>query len=172
MKSSQKYLIAAVLLLLGVSGYFLFKNLTPFDQQRPAVGKSAPEISLEDLNGSMVRLSDYRGKVVLINFWGSWCSPCMNEMPGFQKVFSEYRDKGFTVIAAAVNDSPYVIKRLGFPFPVVMADRQVRRDYGNIVHIPVSFLIGKDGKIIRKVQGMYSEENLRNHVEQALKGKE
>jgi len=172
MKTSQKYLIIGVLVLLGVAGYSLFKNLTPFEQQRPAVGESAPAISLEDLSGSMVRLSDYRGKIVLINFWASWCAPCMDEMPGFQKVFLEYRNKGFTVIAAAVNDSPYVIKRLGFPFPVVMADRQVKRDYGNIVHIPVSFLIGKDGKIIRKVQGVYSDENLRNHVEQALKGKE
>lgn len=172
MKTFQKYMIIAVLVLLGVAGYSLFETLTPFDTQRPAVGELAPEISLEDLNGSIVRLSDYRGKVVLVNFWGSWCTPCKEEIPGLQKVFSEYRGKGFAVLAVAVDDVPFAIKKLDLPFPVVLADRQVSKDYGNVVHIPVSFLVGKDGKIIRKMKGIYSEGDLRSHVEQALKGKE
>lgn len=172
MKAFERYLIAAVLVLLGVAGYSLFKNLSPFDMQKPAVGEFAPEIFLEDVNGGMVRLSDFRGKIVLVNFWGSWCSPCKDEMPGFIKVFLEYRDKGFTVIAIAVNDVPSVVRELGLPFSVVMADRQASRDYGNVVHIPVSYLIGKDGRIIRKVRGMYPEGDLRSNLEQALKGQE
>jgi peroxiredoxin len=162
-------IVVAVLVLLGVAGYTLFKNLTPFDMQRPAVGESAPEISLKDLSGSMVRLSDYRGKLVLVNFWGSWCSACKEEMPGFKKVFQEYHARGFTVFAVAVNDVPSAVKEFSLSFPVVMADRQVGRDYGDVVHIPVSYLVGKDGKIIRKVKGLYSEADLRSDVEQALR---
>ncbi len=173
MKTVQKYLIVPVLLLLVVAVYFLFENLTPFDRQRPEVGESAPEISLTDLGGSKVRLSDLRGKVVLVNFWASWCPPCKEEIPGFQKVFLAYRDKGFAIISVSVDDiTASAVKELGLLFPVAVADTRVSRDYGNIDHIPVSFLIGKDGKIIRKVRGVYSEENLHSHVEQALKGRE
>lgn len=170
MKTIEKYLIVAFLVPLGVAAYFFFKNLTPFDQQKPEVGESAPAISLADLSGGMVRLSDFQGKVVLLNFWASWCPPCRDEMPGFQRVFLAYHDKGFAVIAVAINDiTPSVVNELGLLFPVVIANERVSRDYGNIVHIPVSFLIGKDGRIIRKVKGVYSEADLRNDVEQALK---
>ncbi len=170
MKAVPKYLIVAVLILLGVAAYFLFKNLTPFDRQKPEVGESAPAISLADLNGGMARLSDFEGKVVLLNFWASWCPPCKEELPGFQRVFLAYQNKGFAVIAVAINDiTPSVVNELGVLFPVVIADEQVSRDYGNIAHIPVSFLIGKDGRIIKKVKGVYSEAELRSDVEQALK---
>ncbi|OGW36357.1 MAG: hypothetical protein A2010_03065 [Nitrospirae bacterium GWD2_57_9] len=170
MKSFAKYLVAAVLVLLVLAGYSLVKNLTPFDAQRPAVGEPAPPISLEDVTGSVVRLSDYRGKVVLLNFWGSWCTACKEEIPGFKKVYLEFRDKGFTVLGVSVNDVPSSIKELALPYPVAIADRQVSKDYGNVVHIPVSYLIDKDGKIIRKVKGFYAESDLRSHLEQAFKG--
>lgn len=170
MKAIQKYFIVVVFVLLGAAAYFLFKNLPPFDRQKPAVGESAPALSLADLNGSMVRLSDFRGKVVLINFWASWCPPCRDEMPGFQRVFLAYHDKGFAVIAAAIDViTPSEVKDLGLLFPVVRANERVNRDYGNITHIPVSFLIGKDGRIIRKVKGMYPEDDLQRDVEKALK---
>lgn len=174
MKTIKKYLIVAVLVLLGgVAAYFLVKNLKPFEQQKPAVGEFAPALSLADLNGGMVRLSDFRGKVVLLNFWASWCPPCKDEMPGFQKVFLEFQDEGFTVVAVAVNDiTPTVVslvKDLGLRFPVVAANKRATGDYANISQIPASFLIGKNGKIIRKVKGVYSEDELRSDVKQALK---
>jgi len=172
MKTFPKYLVVAVLVLLGVAGFSLIKSLTPFEYQHPAVGEPAPEFSLEGLNGGTVRLSDHRGKIVLLHFWGSWCSACKEEIPGFKKAFLEYRDKGFTVLGVAVNDVPSVVRELGLPYPVVIADRQVSIDYGHVVHIPVSYLIGKDGRIIRKIKGMYSEGDLRSHLEQALKGQE
>ena len=143
----------------------------PFEQQKPAVGETAPVISVADLSGKMLRLADYRGKVVLVNFWASWCPPCKDEMPGFQKVYLQYEDKGFAVIGVAINEiTPADIKALGLLFPIVMANDRVKRDYGDIANPPASFLVGRDGRIIKKVKGVYSEEELRKDVQQALKG--
>lgn len=143
----------------------------PFEQQKPAVGETAPLISVADLSGKMLRLADHRGKVVLLNFWASWCPPCKDEMPGFQKVYLQYEDKGFVVIGVAINEITTAdVKALGLLFPVVMANDRVKRDYGDIANPPVSFLLGRDGRIIRKVKGVYSEDELRNDVQQALKG--
>lgn len=142
-----------------------------FDEQKPAVGEAAPAISVADLSGKMLRLADQRGKVVLLNFWASWCPPCKDEMPGFQKVWLENEDKGFSVIAVAINDvTPADVKALGLLFPVVVANDRVKRDYGAISSPPVSFLIGRDGKIIKKVKNVYAEDELRKDVLQALKG--
>lgn len=166
MKTIQKYpLLAAVLVLLGVAGYYFFQNLVPFDRQKPATGEFPPEIALEDLGGNMVRLSDYRGKVVLVNFWASWCPPCKEELPGFQTVFLAYQDKGFVIIAVSIDDlTPSVVDELGLLFPVVVSNKRVTRDYGNIAHIPASFLIGKDGKIVKKIKGIYDPADLKRDV--------
>ena len=172
MKAFQKYVIlAAIFVFLAVASYYFFQNRVPLEKQKPAIGESAPDVALVDLTGKTMQLSDFRGQVVLLNFWASWCLPCRDEMPGFQKVFLAYRDKGFRVIAVALNDPDplSMVKELGIVFPVVWANKQVHRDYGNIVHIPVSFLIGKDGRIVKKVIGVYSESDLKSDVEQALK---
>jgi len=146
-------------------------NREPFEMQKPAVGEMAPALSAADLSGRMLRLADYRNKVVLVNFWAGWCPPCKDEMPGFQKVYLAYEDKDFAIIAVAINEvTPAEVKALGLLFPVVVANDRIKRDYGDIAFPPVSFLIGRDGAIIRKVKGVYSESDLKKDVEQALKG--
>jgi glutathione peroxidase-family protein len=92
-------------------------------------------------------------------------------MPGFQKVYLAYEDKGFAVIAVAINDiTPADVKALGILFPVVVANDRVRRDYGDIANPPVSFLIGRDGRIIKKVKNLYGADELKRDVERALQG--
>jgi len=145
----------------------------PFEEQKPAVGEVAPVLSVADLSGKMLRLADYRGKVVLLNFWASWCPPCRDEMPGFQKVYLQYENRGFAVIGVAINDiTPADVRSLNVLFPMVKANERVQRDYGDIAHPPVSFLIGKDGRIIKKVKGVYNEDDLRKDVEKALGAKD
>ncbi len=169
MNMTKKIIIVLVLVFLAGVSFFYVRNRTPFDEQKPAVGEAAPAISLADLSGSMVRLADYRGKVVLVNFWASWCPPCKDEMPGFQKVLLACESKGFAVIGMAINDvTPADIKESRILFPVVVANDRVKKDYGDIAHPPVSFLIGKDGRIVKKVKGVYSEADLKRDVEMAL----
>lgn len=163
----QKLTILLILLLFGPAAC----DRVPFEQRKPAVGEAAPVISVADLSGKMLRLADYRGKVVLLNFWASWCPPCKDEMPGFQKVFLELEDKGFAVIGVAINDITLAdVRELNVLFPMVKANERVQRDYGDIAHPPVSFLVGRDGRIIKKVKGVYREEDLRRDVREALKG--
>ncbi len=167
MKFSKKTIIfLGVLLLAGFFIYNSIRDKTPFAEKKPAVGESAPAISLADLSGKMVSLSDFKGKVVLINFWASWCPPCKDEMPGFQRVYMTYEDKGFAVIGIALdNVNLSLVKDMGILFPVVIANDRVKRDYGDISDVPVSFLLGKDGMIIKKHKGVYSESDLRRDVE-------
>ncbi len=173
MKLSKTTIAVIIILALG-GGYafyfYAFSHRIPFDEQKPAVGETAPVVALADLSGKMLRLADYRGKVVLLNFWASWCPPCKDEMPGFQRVLAALEERGFMVIGIAVNEvAPADVKELNLLFPVAVASERVVRDYGDIAHPPVSFLIGRDGKIIKKVKGVYPEQELKKDVEAALK---
>jgi thiol-disulfide isomerase/thioredoxin len=158
----------AILAIAGLAAYY-FIDRVPFEQQKPAVGDSAPQIALADIRGSMVSMSDLKGRVVLVNFWAGWCPPCKSEMPGFQKVLMEFEDKGFAVLAIALDDiSPSMLKELGITFPVMKINDRVKKEYGNISDVPQSFLVGKDNRIIRKVWKVYPEDELRRDVEKAL----
>ncbi len=165
---TRKIFVVAVLVLLTVPAC----DRTPFDQQKPAVGETAPLVSVADLNGKMLRLADHRGKIVLLNFWASWCPPCKDEMPGFQKVLLALEDRGFMVISVAINEAtPADLKGMNILFPVMVASDRVKREYGDIASPPVSFLIGREGKILKKVKGVYPEQELKQDAEAALGGK-
>ncbi|OGW58578.1 MAG: hypothetical protein A2Z09_04425 [Nitrospirae bacterium RBG_16_43_8] len=169
----KKVLVLLVVLLL--MGFYLLpavKNRIDFSGSRPGINGMATNFSLTDLQGKKVDLSDLRGKVVLVNFWASWCSPCKMEIPGFQRVYEAYKGRGFVVIGIALDDvKPSFIRDMGMTYPVVMADNKVVKDYGNVRMIPTSFLIDKDGRIIKKIMGIYPDDTLRIDVENALKDK-
>lgn len=172
MKSIKSIAWIVIVLVVGIYLFPTIKNRVAFAGNKPALNEMAPEFSLKDLNGRNVRLSDYKGKVVLVNFWASWCPPCKMEIPGFQRVYAANKDRGFVIIGIATDDvSPLFIKDMGMTYPVVMADDKVIRDYGNISGIPTSFLVGRDGRIIKKVMGIYFESSLKSDLEKALKAK-
>ncbi len=124
------------------------------------VGSKAPDFVLKSLDGQEVRLSDYRGKVVLVNFWASWCPPCRAEMPLFEDIYKRYKDKGFLILAIStdVNEEAVhkFLKDIKVSFPVLMDDGKVSETYG-ITGLPTSFLIGRDGKVVRIRLGEYKE---------------
>ncbi|MBI5212940.1 MAG: TlpA family protein disulfide reductase [Nitrospirae bacterium] len=171
MRFMKKTLVLSVVFLL--MGFYLYpatKSRIAFAGGRPAANETAPKFSLIDLHGKRVSLSDFRGKVVLINFWADWCPPCKMEIPGFQRVYEAYKGRGFAVIGISIDDvEPSFIKDMGITYPVVMADDKVVKDYGNVSGIPISFLIGKDGRMVKKIMGIYFEGTLREDVENALK---
>ncbi len=173
MKYIKKTLVLSVVFLL--MGIYLFpaaKNEIAFAGGRSAVSETAPNFFLTDLYGKKVNLFDYKGKVVLVNFWASWCPQCKMEVPGFQRVYETYKGKGFAIIGIALDEvAPSFINEMGITYPIAMADGKVIKDYGNVSGIPISFLIGKDGRIIKKIMGIYSEGALRGDVDNALKSK-
>jgi len=162
--------LLGVIVLAGIFAFYKVKTRVPFEEAKPAVRETAPLISLADLSGRMVSLSEFKGRVVLVNFWASWCPPCKAEMPGFQRVYDAFGDKGFAVLAIALDDvSPSLIRDMGITFPVMKASPRVTRDYGEVSDVPVSFLVGTEGTIIKKVKKTYSEDALKKDVENALK---
>jgi peroxiredoxin len=128
---------------------------------RPAVAPGdlldAPNFSLKSISGQAVRLADYKGKVVLLNFWATWCEPCRIEIPAFVELQDRYGSHGFQVIGIATDDETEPVQqfytRYKMNYPVAMSHRKTIDRYGGIAALPTTFLIGRDGKIHYRVVG-------------------
>ena len=124
------------------------------------VGHSAANFSRPDLTHRKIVLSSYRGKVVLLNFWATWCAPCLTEMPTFAEWQKQYGSGNFQVIGISMDDTtPEVIatvSRLKLNYPVLMGDEYLGAAYGGILGLPVTFLIDREGKI----RARYQDESL------------
>ena len=123
----------------------------------PVVGMPAGDFSLTDLNGHVQSLSQYRGKIVLVNFWATWCKPCTTEMPAMQAVYDKLREKGFVVLAInELEDTEKVIEHIrtyGHTFPVLLDhDNRVANQYG-VYGLPVSVFIDEAGIVQEYIKG-------------------
>ncbi len=169
--------VAAVLLVAGLGpGCSRQENaveaasVKPASQQRPA-----PDFALKDENGATVRLSDYRGKVVLLNFWATWCGPCKIEIPWFVQFESQYKDKGFAVIGISMDEGgwdevkPYV-RRVNVNYRILMGNDEVAMQYGGVEALPTSFLIDRDGRIASTHVGLVSKQDYQADIDALLAG--
>ena len=114
----------------------------------------APEFSLSTLTGEKLNLSDYRGKVVLLDFWATWCEPCREEIPHFVELQNRYRDQGLQIIGVSMDDTPEPVRdfyrQLKMNYPVVMGGAKTGELFGGVLGLPIAFLIGRDGRIYSK----------------------
>lgn len=138
-----------------------------------AKGLPAPEFELKDLAGKEVRLSDYHGKVVVLNFWATWCPPCKEEMPWFVDLQQRYGAQGLQVVGVAMDDSgektiASFTERLGVNYPVLLGKESVAQAYGDVQFLPDTFYIGRDGKIVAHVQGLINRKEIEETVKKAL----
>jgi len=126
-------------------------------------GDTAPDFMLKTLDGQPVSLSEWRGGPVLVNFWASWCGPCKIEMPAIQAAYDEHKRHGFVVLAVTVNDSAENAKQFfeayDLTFPLLMDDGQVSNTY-QVVGLPTSYFVGRDGRITAVHVGGLTEETL------------
>jgi peroxiredoxin len=135
----------------------------------------APDFTLNDICGKKVTLSQFRGKVVILNFWSIWCGPCLAEMPSLNKLYLEFKDKGLIVIAVAEDPAEKPVKSYiqekGLAFPILMdKERKVYFKY-SLFGIPVTFLIDKKGVIIEKFIGErdWSSPQMKGKISNLLK---
>lgn len=152
---------------------FVFRTLPPRELGRVALDEPAPGFSLRSLAGERVSLARLEGRVVLVNFWATWCPPCRLEMPGFQAVYDDYRSQGFTVVGISMDQGGQAlvqsfVRDNGIGYPVAMADGDVELRYGGVDALPQSFLIDRRGRVRRVVSGVFSEGTLRKAVEGLL----
>lgn len=141
---------------------------------KPATERQlAPDFSLKDADGRTVKLSDYRGKVVLLNFWATWCGPCRIEIPWFTDFESTYKDRGFAVIGVSMDEEgwevvkPYV-QRTKLNYRVVIGNDEIATNYGGVDSLPTSFVIDQAGKIASVHIGLVSKDDYASDIDALL----
>jgi len=132
----------------------------------------APGFSLIDLDGKKLDLADYKGKVVLLDFWATWCGPCRVEIPGLVAMQYRYASAGFSVIGLSMDDDPSAVpgffKEFRMNYPVAMGDVKISQLYGGVYGLPTAFIIGRDGRIYAKHEGAYPVAVFDQEVRQLL----
>jgi thiol-disulfide isomerase/thioredoxin len=145
-------------------------------------GKPAPEVTLKDLDGKDLSLAQYKGKVVLVNFWATWCEPCQVEIPWLIEIQQKYAAKGFTVLGIAMDEegasvvTPWVGKerfdvngtKSQMNYPIVIGSDAAADKFGGLLGYPTSVLISRDGKIVKRITGIISKEEISNSIESQL----
>jgi len=143
----------------------------------PQNGFLAPDFSLKTLDGQTVKLSDFRGKVVLVNIWASWCPPCRAEMPAFERVYQNYKGQGLIVLAVdstvqdTISNAKKFVDENGLSFPILLDEGGIVTRLYQVQSLPNSFFIGADG-VIREVVigGPMAEALVSSRVEKLLQG--
>ncbi|HUP03168.1 MAG TPA: TlpA disulfide reductase family protein [Bryobacteraceae bacterium] len=139
------------------------------DKERPA----APDFTLKDANGKAVRLSDFRGQVVLLDFWATWCDPCAEEIPWFMDLQRKEKDHGLTVLGVSMDDDgwnsvkPFVAK-IGINYRVLMGNDETAQLYGGVDALPTTFLIDRQGRIAAVHIGVADRRDIDEGVEKLL----
>ena len=131
----------------------------------------APNFTLEDLNGKNVKLSDFKGKVVIINFWATWCPPCKAEIPDFIELYKTYQKKGLVILGIALDNKEKVVKFVkdnGINYPILMGNQEVSNLYGGISGIPTSFVVDRKGIIKNVFVGLRSKEVFEQNIKDNL----
>lgn len=161
--------LGSLIVLLGVacdSGYSDERQEQPsvnpvvVRQAPPDMGSQAPDFQLIDLQGNWQALPDYRGKVVLLNFWATWCGPCRVEMPSMERVYQDLKNEGFAILAISSDPQGSIVTRpfvaaQGLTFPILHdSDYQVSGSYG-VRTLPMSFLIDRNGTLTQRVFGAW-----------------
>ena len=151
-------MLKVILLIILVSG-LLITGCAGESNQVARVGMPAPNFQLKNLDGQSVSLSDLQGKPILINFWATWCSPCVYEMPYLQQVYEEWSDKGLMVLAINIGESSAKVEAFmqshDLSLPVLLDTKQDAAQAYNIQYIPSTFFIDKDGIIQEKIVGAF-----------------
>ncbi len=169
--------------LLLAGGAFLFGAIVTQNALRfrhnshppsPATARylPAPDFSLPTLDGRDLRLSSYRGKVVLLDFWATWCDPCREEIPHLIELQKRYADGGLQVIGVSMDDSPDPVRpfyqEFHMNYPVVMGTAKTGALFGGVMGLPITFLIGRDGKIRAKHIGATGASVLEKEIQSLL----
>ena len=131
------------------------------------------KFTLKNLQNEDVRLSDFKYKLVLINFWATWCAPCLKEMPDLVKLKKDFIDKEFEILGIAVAANEKSVKKIvdnyKINYPVLWGTTEIVTEFGNISSIPRSFLINQDGEIVEDILGMRDYEFFKKLVDKYIK---
>ena len=166
-------IVAMVVSLMLVFGFNLSRRAPKTSGDVQFKNGEAPDFALQSVDGSTVRLSDYRGKAVVLNFWATWCAPCKIEMPWFVELQKQYGQDGLQFVGVAMDDaSPKDIaqfaKDLGVNYPILVGKEAVGDAYGGIPFMPETFFIARDGKLVDKILGLKGRGEIEDNIKKIL----
>ena len=180
-------IVLAVVIVIAVAAHFADKatrlrGKTILKLDNSNAGEPAPDVSLKDLDGKDVTLSQFKGKVVLVNFWATWCDPCRVEIPWLIEMQQKYSARGFTVLGVAMDEegrtvvAPFVNKerfdvngsKSLMNYPIVIGNDAAADKFGGLLGYPTSVLINRDGKQIKRITGLISYEEIAQGIESQL----
>ena len=164
-------IVAAAMLFFGF--HMARRSGTTTPSLSLAKSAPAPDFTLQSLDGKSIRLSDLRGKAVLLNFWATWCSPCKIEMPWFIELQKQYGSQGLQIVGVAMDDSSKediakFASDMGVNYPVLLGKEAVGEAYGGVPALPETFFIGRDGKIVDKIIGLKGKAEIEDAIKKAL----
>ena len=154
-------------------GLVCLETVSALAQDASPARTSAPDWQLNDLNGKTVKFSDFRGKVVILDFWATWCIPCRIEIPHFAELQKQYGDKGLNVIGVSLDEQgPEIVKkfvkRLGVNYPIVIGKEKVVEAYGRIDALPTTFVIDRQGRIVSRHIGYDDKAAFEKEIQSLL----
>ena len=172
MKSKKRLaVVVLVALLAGVAGFLVQRWALDVDVER----QMAPDLAMQTLDGGQLRLSSLRGKLVLINFWATWCAPCLNEIPLLVAAQSRYRDRGLQILGPAMDDPEQVkamLPRLRIPYPILIGENDIPNAMDALGDtmgaLPFSVLISPSGYVVERKYGEFDADDLAELIEEHL----
>jgi len=166
--------VLRIVALVIAAAVFTSVGVAATEPVRLEAGMQAPLFARADLDGNSVDLKALRGQVVLLDFWASWCAPCIVEIPHLIDLQKRFGSQGLRVIGVSMDDTSAPVKslrqRFAFNYPLVMGDAKFGNLYGGVLGLPVRFLISRDGKIIRVWRGEVPADTVEKALKTALKG--
>ncbi len=144
-------------------------------ESQPTAGAPAPAWKLRDANGKTVSSTDFKGKVIVLDFWATWCPPCRAEIPGFIELQKEYGKDGLAIIGASVDGADEIAavknfaRKFDVNYPVVLADEETVRAFGGVDAIPTTFVIDREGRIVSRHLGFTEKADLEKEIKTLLR---
>lgn len=170
MNKKRRYWLRLILLtvMVGLIGFALYRVMEEGRSEKPQVGDLAPNFQLSSLDGKPVSLEQLKGKVVILNFWGSWCEPCRTEMPALTEIYRQYQQAGIEVVGINIAETDVTamqfVKQYKLNFPIWMDRNREVVDLYEIGPIPSTYFIDPTGKIVAVKEGPLQLNELQNIV--------
>lgn len=173
---SRRIVLVIIAIAIAVAVYEAAQRASHSKGGRPGtVDSAATGFSLQDLDGKPLDLANYRGKVVLLNFWATWCTPCRAEIPQFVDYQNKYGPQGLQLIGISMDDDAKPVRefyqQFKMNYPVAIGNANLAESYGGVLGLPVTFLIGRDGRIAAKYVGAVEMPVLQQRIESLLQAK-
>jgi cytochrome c biogenesis protein CcmG, thiol:disulfide interchange protein DsbE len=177
-KSPNAFLWIAVVTAVLLVGFYLFDGNTSKAEKGPVptlppneITGAAPAFTLTDLSGKQVSLADFRGKVVVLDFWATWCPPCKKEIPDFIELQKQYGSRGVQILGIALDQPDKVsefVQQNGVNYPILLGNDAITAKYGGIDGIPTTFVIDKQGRIVNRFEGFRPKSTFEGEIKKLL----